>query len=845
MVSNDNFVTIKDEFLEKCRLEFKKKDNKPFREKRNFIIGPNGGGKTRLLEVVSEHSSEIFGAEIDVIHLDFPSLVGKKGVLKKEETPEVDLIEFLRYGTKITLKTFLSYIEKQAPAFIEEFFNEKQPGAKLPVKNTSNALHEINEKLNSFLKLGWSVGWSKNSNSNNDGNNITDYFYNKDTFLEKYDMMSPGERNLFFITLFLAILATHKDNYKNMVILIDEPELHLHFDIVRMFIEIVEETFNGVPVWFASHSVHLLPRYSFDEITYVSNGIIERGGSDLRKKIITSLLGIWESSEELLLDVETGEYLDFVRQCFYDPLSVPISKDDPQFNVFLANLQEIITNSKPVHVLDYGAGNGRFGIMLKNIMQEKGLKNTSIEYHTFYLKGEYKNSFNELFPIGKDYGEKGDEGKIPDSKFDIVLLVNTLHEITINEWQKVFSTIFRSLKPDGYLFFCEAQVLSNGENPNEHGYLVLGKDELEVLFDIAAAISEDDKIVYAQIPKNFLNRVNINIIDATINTLKNNSIEMAKKLSLTEKTKKVDQKNLPEAAPDKESLKNSIKTNETIIQEAASIKNKSRKRAFFSMQYINAELALDMLNRKNNNGQKLVYSENKCGYGASPAGKAVNKDMIMQMIKTANLTNNQTVFYAWVCAVRALPFLFRNGNLNFWEESKHQGYLFAVFNALDYAYHANTADVAAVNTSRTVQNAIRAVDVNNDAFAAPIAAAKASANAVYVAADVRDAASVATSAHAAAIYDMNLKSILINDIQLIADNHNLNSHKEAYGVIWTKFKTTLESLGCEYWFKLYDKIFSSNFKIDEDDLYARLTVPDAIKSKGAAEVANYMKEITQ
>ncbi|MDR0461695.1 MAG: AAA family ATPase [Nitrososphaerota archaeon] len=557
IVNQSYLVTLNETKLADVNLHFYQSKNKPFSYKRNFIIGPNGGGKSRLLKVVKENVKEIYkpstNATFNVVHLDFSSIVGTNGAQKGKEDKEGELIEYAFYGRPTSLDDFLPLIESDAENLVAAIFAGKPPGKKA-VQDFNRVTTTINKNLAYFLNAGLSL-----TKADVDPVEKAGKLLNTNSFSEEFAKMSPGEKHLFYIALFLAILATHKKSDDNIVLLIDEPELHLHYDMVRRFIESIETVFKDVPIWVASHSIHLLTRYTFAEITYIADNTIHRGTSDLRTKITDSILGVEKNSRELLLDVESQEYLDFVQQCFDDPESVNAPKDgwdDPQFKIFLSKIDARLQSKidDPINVLDYGAGQGRFGDMLKRVIEKKELDEKLLTYDTFRLETECKNDFRTRFPNGADYGT---EIEIPNNTFHIVLLVNTLHEIAVDSWRSTFETIYRSLKPDGYIFFCEAQILSNGEKPTQHGFLVLGENELENLFRVKAVVSQDNKIIYAQICRKNLEFITNDVIHSTVNKLSINALASAKELTDN--------------------------------------KENARKRAFYAMQHINAELALDIL----------------------------------------------------------------------------------------------------------------------------------------------------------------------------------------------------------------------------------------------------------
>lgn len=559
MANGNNHITISQKYLDGLEegLTLQKGKDSTFGQ-RNFIIGPNGGGKTRLLRAVKKYYED---RNHTVIFANFPELVGK--VSDKNQNREESIFDILVHQHTPEEAAVLATIEADISEFIKEL-SVYTPGAANRNKRVKTAINELNAMLGKFLNIVWLIPLadiSQKGKTEYDRGSLADY----------YERMSPGERNLLYVSVFLSNFAiSRKDKpgiFENLVILIDEPELHLHYDMIRRFIDTVEEIFNNTPVWVASHSVHLLTRYKFSEITYVAEGEIIRETGGLREKIVDAVLGPEEFSRELLLDVESWEYLDFVRQCFEGAETIGVKEsgtDDPQFQEFLKILEQKIKTDKPVRILDYGAGQGRFGVLLKNIMVENGWKDSQLEYYTFYLDKEAENVFGEKFDFGMDLAQIQNN----HNTFDVVLLVNTLHEIVINEWGKVFQTIKDSLVADGYLFFCEAQVLANGERlltegkPVEHGYLVLCKPALDMLFKVEAV--EKERIVHAQISKKQIESRRYDLFNV-VRILKDHALEKAKGL----------------ATPKGEGKEE--------------IRGNARKRAFYSMQYINAEIAIDML----------------------------------------------------------------------------------------------------------------------------------------------------------------------------------------------------------------------------------------------------------
>jgi len=180
--------------------------------------------------------------------------------------------------------------------------------------------------------------------------------------------------------------------------------------------------------------------------------------------------------------------------------------------------------------------------------------------------------------------------------------------------------------------------------------------------------------------------------------------------------------------------------------------------------------------------------------------------------KLEDLKREDIVFFAWLCAVRALPFLGASGNFGYWQKTgkgdKRKEYLLYTLRAVD--------------------------------------AAAADTGAAYYAADAAraDAARVA-----AAIIDReSFNKIITNDIEAIKNNNlaALDNDTGVYGGVWNNFQNALRDLNCAYWGDWYDDLFAKGFILDDDDkakIKMRLNVPDEIIAKGAAEVGLYMKRL--
>lgn len=147
-------------------------------------------------------------------------------------------------------------------------------------------------------------------------------------------------------------------------------------------------------------------------------------------------------------------------------------------------------------------------------------------------------------------------------------MMNFLHEVEPDKWPSLFNKISDLLKSDGYLLFVEVTTLTNGEWPNETGYMLLGRSELWTLFDVNTNLSEihirgNQKSVGILIPRHFLKKVTAKTVSAAINGLERRTYAELKQI-------RAETANLKKNG-DRDSFK-------------------ARRYAFLSQQYINAKL---------------------------------------------------------------------------------------------------------------------------------------------------------------------------------------------------------------------------------------------------------------
>ena len=76
-----------------------------------------------------------------------------------------------------------------------------------------------------------------------------------------FHSLSGGEREVVFLSAMVDRLSV-----TNGILVIDEPELHLHSDMVRRLIQVVSSTVTGGQIWFSTHSYEAVEAAGYDHV---------------------------------------------------------------------------------------------------------------------------------------------------------------------------------------------------------------------------------------------------------------------------------------------------------------------------------------------------------------------------------------------------------------------------------------------------------------------------------------------------------------------------------------------------------------------------------------------------
>lgn len=315
------------------------------------------------------------------------------------------------------------------------------------------------------------------------------------------------------------------------IIIIDEPELHLHpeseFKIIQKISDLIKDKGQ---LWIATHSISILSSLSYDEIFMIKSGKVFPPSRITPGNSFVELMGLEDHIEKLtqfITNISTWTFLNFMGQCFADPDVIRCAQDnDPEFELFKKSIKEREGHSI---LLDFGAGQGR---IYKEFIKDEELVN-KIQYSALEPDESNAAELKALnIPTYLDYNE------LPEKIFDIVLLCNVLHEIDISKWEVTLNRISNSLNDNGFLIIIEDQKLPKGEKIEGAGFVIMDIESLAKLFSINSAPTQllinderyKDRILCTVIPKTNLEKVTNTTISDSLQKLRENIFERLKKL---------------------------------------------------------------------------------------------------------------------------------------------------------------------------------------------------------------------------------------------------------------------------------------------------------------------------
>lgn len=559
------------------------------------IVGKNGAGKTRLLNCIHQHltldgfsimrsgaleglpptlrntNNQMFKQQIQNLVIRISSQQIKNLQLRanqnaqnsigqlinsendQPQTNELNLINLdgLAYFTSLCTRLYLekvNYMEKDPSSFkktklYQNFKSLKEKfsaliGKELDYKlTTENAQVDING-VASGIKAEWTL--------------------NNRIF--QYPELSDGEKTLFWYILLLFLKENyHYSKTKNAIIILDEPELHLHPEAqYKLFTGPTDLIGKTGQLIIATHSLSILSCLNFDQIYLTESNEVFSPNSLRPFEALIQLLGDtsrFEQMKNFISNVSLWAYDQFMFNNFKDPEVIKTSNsDDPQFQLFKKSL-----NGNQIKMMDFGCGKGR---LLNVINLDNALTSRFSRIDAFEPNPEYTRYLNEINCLSNVYRKLNEL----DSLYDIILLSNVLHEIKLEEIVPTLNKIKSCLAENGFLVILEDLILKKGEKPNDNGYLVFGANELAKLLKTG-----DEYFEIKHDNERYKDRIMCFVAPATALKQSNKNTLQDALIGLKQRSRK-----------EIESLRS---RNETY--------SNGRSYGFYAQQYLNAEFAIE------------------------------------------------------------------------------------------------------------------------------------------------------------------------------------------------------------------------------------------------------------
>lgn len=306
--------------------------------------------------------------------------------------------------------------------------------------------------------------------------------------------LSDGQRALL---QWCAALHAQGAKLQELVLLMDEPENHLHPESMISTIErIVDANRNG-QVWIATHSVPLIAalykRHSDDlSVYYMSDGVAGFAG-ERPERILRSLMGGEANIEALREFIDLPEVFAtnrFAAQCLNVPDVVASqTPNDPQVAIVD---QDAVANPTVCNLLDFGCGKGR---VLDSLLARHGDDLQKVLNYVGWDVGDSNKPECERV-LERAYGTAQNRwfcdrqelaANYPSGSFDRVLMCNVLHEIDPTDWVSTFnatSIVTECLSDNGALLLIEDYLMPKGEYAHPFGFIVLDTQALQKLFSV-------------------------------------------------------------------------------------------------------------------------------------------------------------------------------------------------------------------------------------------------------------------------------------------------------------------------------------------------------------------------
>jgi predicted ATPase/SAM-dependent methyltransferase len=308
--------------------------------------------------------------------------------------------------------------------------------------------------------------------------------------------LSHGQSVLLQVAVALHAQGSQLDG---LVLLLDEPECHLHPASIVDAIQRLR-SFNKIgQIWMATHSVPVLAAMPTESVWYVSEGRVAWAGRR-PEVVLESLLGGpagRERMEDFLRLPAQFAASRFAAECLIPPKVVNTESDDPQAKQLREFCEIKVGSSGSLRLLDFGAGQGRLLSAMHERWEHPSKFAEAIDYRAFEpfpdASAQLTQNVRAIYPVGSTQRvfRRTDELSVLDAaSVDVIVMCNVLHEVPPEEWRHLFgaeSLFSRLLKRDGHVLILEDMEIPIGEKAHRFGFLLLDNPHLHKLMKCSEA----------------------------------------------------------------------------------------------------------------------------------------------------------------------------------------------------------------------------------------------------------------------------------------------------------------------------------------------------------------------
>lgn len=489
------------------------------------LVGPNGAGKSRLLEVLKDHLLDAPSPRIKLeegltrapaVAYIAPSL-GESRHTTDDVSKIVGLLNFSRLvdcSLSVIAELAISAALASSPAVEED--------------GTSEHMRSLWARFNASAKklLGQSVTVDLHGKAKLFGHSL------------EAGNLSQGQFRLLQLALVLSI---ESPKGTPLVVLWDEPELHLHSGIVLQVLDEFRKTFD-CQIWLSTHSLSLAAYAQLENIWYIDHRGVARGSKRVQE-LAQGLNGNTADVDQLrsLLDAPHQQAeTAFALQCLLEPTTVGYRQRDPQVGEAISTPITITSpKSSPVRILDWGAGQGR--VLAGAIEEWRDTVSTFVDYYAYDKHPKDRHICEQLITTVWGAGHErwfdsfsSLKAAVGERRFDRVLMLNLLHEVEPTMWSSLFREASQVVREDGYVLIMEDLKLPTGEMPYTSGFLILDPAAVKILFgndqNIQVKLSREDRLASYYIPKRALESVSQVSLRKTIEHCRDHHMENIREL---------------------------------------------------------------------------------------------------------------------------------------------------------------------------------------------------------------------------------------------------------------------------------------------------------------------------